>query len=250
MIIKIEAVPKLVVEDGVEKVVMGENNQPVWDKERALITTKGGNYRRIVTLTDELAAEVVKRTPILQCSREKRKTPHHRESVRQILRRQTMTAKNAEGYPDPTAEEAIRHVMRGGKLDYTSFRTYEELQDYTIKHNKGINTREAADKFIREKMPKESYFQKKILDWIKDNAPNAIAWKEAAGPYSRQGIPDITCIINGRYYGFEVKRPFIGVLSKMQEQTIKQIRRAGGRAWVVTSEKEVAEILLPELTQK
>ena len=60
MIIKIEAVPKLVVEDGVEKVVMGENNQPVRDKERALITTKGGNYRRIVTLTDELAAEVVK----------------------------------------------------------------------------------------------------------------------------------------------------------------------------------------------
>ena len=36
MIIKIEAVPKLAVEDGVEKVVMGENNQPVWDKERAL----------------------------------------------------------------------------------------------------------------------------------------------------------------------------------------------------------------------
>lgn len=29
MIIKIEAVPKLTVEDGVEKVVMGENNQPV-----------------------------------------------------------------------------------------------------------------------------------------------------------------------------------------------------------------------------
>lgn len=78
-----------------------------------------------------------------------------------------MTAKNAEGYPDPTAEEAIRHVMRGGKLDYTSFRTYEELQDYTIEHNKGISTREAADKFIREKMPKESYFQKKILDWIR-----------------------------------------------------------------------------------
>ena len=37
---------------------------------------------------------------------------------------------------------------------------------------------------------------------------------------------------------------------KIQEQTIKQIRRAGGRAEVVTSEKEVAEILLPELTQK
>ena len=31
MIIKIEAVPKLIVEDGVEEVVMGANNQPVWD---------------------------------------------------------------------------------------------------------------------------------------------------------------------------------------------------------------------------
>ena len=47
------------MEDGVEKVIMGENNQPVWDRERAL-TTKSGNYRRIVTLTDELAAEVLK----------------------------------------------------------------------------------------------------------------------------------------------------------------------------------------------
>lgn len=60
MIIKIEAVPKLTVEDGVEKIVMGENNQPVWDKEKALITTKDGKYRRIVTLTDELAAEVAR----------------------------------------------------------------------------------------------------------------------------------------------------------------------------------------------
>lgn len=63
MIIKIEAVPKLTVEDGVEKVVMGENNQPVWDRERARITTKDGKdgkYCRIVTLTDELAAEVAK----------------------------------------------------------------------------------------------------------------------------------------------------------------------------------------------
>lgn len=224
--------------------------KPEHGKEAALITDKTGKYVRAVTMAGDLAEEVAKGNMYFNAIEKDGKLHITGESVRQILRRQTMTAKNAEGYPDPTAEEAIRHVMRGGKLDYTSFRTYEELQDYTIEHNKGISTREAADKFIREKMPKESYFQKKILDWIKDNAPNAIAWKEAAGPYSRQGIPDITCIINGRYYGFEVKRPFIGVLSKMQEQTIKQIRRAGGRAEVVTSEKEVAEILLPELTQK
>lgn len=61
MIIKIEAVPKLVVEDGVEKVIIDkETGKPQWDKEKALITTKDGKYRRIVTLTDELAAEVAK----------------------------------------------------------------------------------------------------------------------------------------------------------------------------------------------
>lgn len=51
MIIKIEAVPKLVVEDGVEKVVMGENNQPVWDKKehlsqpRAAITAESSHLQ-------------------------------------------------------------------------------------------------------------------------------------------------------------------------------------------------------------
>lgn len=158
-----------------------------------------------------------------------------------------MERKNAEGYADPTAGEAIGNVSRGGRLDYTKFKTYEELQEYTIAHNRKIHTKAQADEFIREKMPKESYFQKKILDWIKDNVPNAVAWKEAAGPYSRQGIPDITCVVNGRYYGFEVKRPFIGVLSKIQEQTIKQLRKAGAVAEVVSSEKEVATILLPEM---
>lgn len=170
------------------------------------------------------------------------------ESDRDLKENMQATAKFALGqimeYQHPTKVKN-RHEGYGIAAE-----GYASLQGKMKSTNKGISTREAADKFIREKMPKESYFQKKILDWIKDNAPNAIAWKEAAGPYSRQGIPDITCIINGRYYGFEVKRPFIGVLSKIQEQTIKQIRRAGGRAWVVTSEKEVAEILLPELTQK
>ena len=70
-----------------------------------------------------------------------------------------MTAKNAEGYPDPTAEEAIRHVMRGGKLDYTSFRTYEELQDYTIEHNKGSSRQihsgeDAKGKLLPEENPR------------------------------------------------------------------------------------------------
>ena len=68
----------------------------------------------------------------------------------------------------------------------------------------------------------------------------------AAGPYSRQGIPDVCAVINGRYYGFEVKRPLIGVLSAIQEQTIRQIKAAGGRAYVVSFPAEVTEILKKE----
>lgn len=160
-----------------------------------------------------------------------------------------MNGKNQEGYADPTATEAIRNI-KGGRIDYSTFHTYEELQDYTIEHNARIKTKKDADKFIREKMPKESYFQKKIMDWIKDNVPNAFVWKEAAGPYSRRGIPDVSCIVHGRYYGFEVKRPFIGEATEIQKQTIKEIRKAGGRAEIVTSEKEVAKILLPETEEK
>jgi hypothetical protein len=109
-----------------------------------------------------------------------------------------------------------------------------------------IHNREQADNYIRDKMPKESYFQKCIKKWINNNVPEAFVWKEAAGPYTRSGIPDISCVFNGRYYGFEVKRPFIGVLSKIQEETIRQLREAGAVVEVVSFEKEVAAVLLPE----
>ena len=153
---------------------------------------------------------------------------------------------NREGYKDPTADIAIHRAYHTrGKLDYTKFNSYDELKDYIMQRYK-MKTRYEAEVYIRENMPKESYFQKQIIDWICKNIPDAVIWKEAAGPYSRQGIPDITCIVNGRYYGFEVKRPFIGKLSKIQKETIDRINEFGGRAYVVTSVKEVAEILKEE----
>lgn len=152
--------------------------------------------------------------------------------------------RNKEGSSNLTAEEYIKRIYhRHGRMDYTKFASYDELIDYTLECHPSLKGRAGANLYIKEHMPKESYFQKKIMDWIKNNVKNCIVWKEAAGPYSRQGIPDITCIVSGIYYGFEVKRPFIGKLSKIQEQTIKTIREVGGKAYVVTSEKEVAEIL-------
>lgn len=59
MIIKIEAIPTM-SEDGKSVLMDKKTNQPVWDKERAFITTKDGRYKRVATLTDEMAAEIAK----------------------------------------------------------------------------------------------------------------------------------------------------------------------------------------------
>ena len=108
-------------------------------------------------------------------------------------------------------------------------------------------TTEKARKYIRERLPKESYYQDKIIKHIRELFPSAFVWKAAAGAYSRPGKPDVCAIVNGRFYGFEVKRPLIGVLSKIQERTIEQIKQAGGRAFVVTYPAEVTELLREEI---
>ena len=154
-----------------------------------------------------------------------------------------MGNKNSEGYPDPTASETI-YRAGGNRIDYTKFETYEELRKFILQTVDRVTTRAEADRYIREKMPRESYFQKKIMQWLRKNFPDAFIWKAAAGPYSRAGIPDICCIIGGRFYGFEVKRPFIGEPTKIQKKTIKDIRGAGGIAEVVSTEKDVERILL------
>ena len=90
---------------------------------------------------------------------------------------------------------------------------------------------------------KESYYQTKILRWLRDTYPAAFIWKAAAGPYSQGGIPDICAIIDGHFYGFEVKRPEGGRLSKLQELTIAKINAAGGTAAVVSYPADVQRII-------
>ena len=132
-------------------------------------------------------------------------------------------------------------------INFEQFKTKAEIMKY-FKESEEIpcHTSAQAEKYLREHLPKESYYQDKVIKHIRKMFPSAFVWKATAGPYSRQGIPDICAVINGRYYGFEVKRPFIGVLSKIQEQTIKQIHEAGGKAYVVTYTEEVTRILKQE----
>ena len=121
------------------------------------------------------------------------------------------------------------------------YNNLDELIDY-VSQKKGCN-RTTARKWCQSNVPEESYFQKKIMDYLEERYPNSFVRKISQGAYSQGGTPDILFIYKGRYIGFEVKRPYFGVTSKLQEQTIKQIRRAGGVAEVVIYVSEVKKIM-------
>ena len=127
-------------------------------------------------------------------------------------------------------------------IKFDSFRSKPDLIKH-IRETTQYKTAAQAEKFLREYLPKESYFQKKCMDAIRAAAPSAFIWKAAAGPYGRAGIPDICAVIGGRFYGFEVKRPFIGQLTAIQEQTIARIRAAGGIVHVVSWPEDVEKAI-------
>ena len=101
-----------------------------------------------------------------------------------------------------------------------------------------------AGKARRPGEHKEAYYQKKILEWLKANYPtgSGFFWKVQAGPYAKRGIPDICGVIDGHFFGFEVKRPG-GKPTPLQEETIRRINAAGGTALVVTTVEQVREAI-------
>jgi len=46
------------------------------------------------------------------------------------------------------------------------------------------------DRIMRKHLPLEAHFQTEVMTFLRDNYPGSFVWKAAAGPYSRQGIPD------------------------------------------------------------
>ena len=98
------------------------------------------------------------------------------------------------------------------------------------------------NKIMFDLLPLEQVYQTEVMDYIK-TVPGAFVWKAAAGPYSRQGIPDVCAVIDGHFFGFEIKRPYIGTPTKLQEQTLRQIKAAGGTAAVVSFREQAKEVI-------
>ena len=92
---------------------------------------------------------------------------------------------------------------------------------------KQITTKRKALSELRKLIKKEGYYQSEIKETLKKKYPDAFVVKISQGAYSEGGIPDVLMIKDGHYFGFEVKRPVVGIRSKLQEETVRKIQAAG-----------------------
>ena len=113
-----------------------------------------------------------------------------------------------------------------------------------LQAKKGITKRE-AEAIVRKQVPKESDYQKKIKEVVKKAYPEALVVKIAQGEYSQCGIPDLMAVIEGHFFGFEIKRPYFHRKTEgtLQEKTIEWIREAGGTAEFISYPQEALEII-------
>lgn len=106
---------------------------------------------------------------------------------------------------------------------------------------RGLRTKKEALAILRKEIKKEPYYQDKIKIALKTKYPKSYIAKISQSMYSQAGIPDIMMIYCGHYFGFEVKRPVVGVPSKLQEETIRKINAAGGTALFVRWPEEAIQ---------
>lgn len=127
----------------------------------------------------------------------------------------------------------------------------EEKFIISFMESKSIKNKKKALSELRKLIKSEGYYQGKIKDQLKKKYPGAFVRKIAQGAYSEGGTPDILMVKDGHYFGFEVKRPVVGIRSKLQEETVRLIRAAGGTAEFVTwPEEAIAEVERYEQEQK
>lgn len=116
---------------------------------------------------------------------------------------------------------------------------------------KQITTKRKALSELRKLIKKEGYYQSEIKETLKKKYPDAFVVKISQGAYSEGGIPDVLMIKDGHYFGFEVKRPVVGIRSKLQEETVRKIQAADGTAaFVCWPEEAIREVEEYEKSQR
>lgn len=126
-------------------------------------------------------------------------------------------------------------------MDFEKFPTLSDLKSELVASGRAENATE-AQRWIREHLPPEAHYQKKALAYLR-SLSGVYAWKLQGGPYMQGGLPDIIAVVKGRFYGFEIKRPYFGRLSALQERTHEALRAAGAIVAVVSYVSEIEKVL-------
>ena len=129
---------------------------------------------------------------------------------------------------------------------YENFSTLSELHAH-LKAEGITSSYGESVKWARKNIPKESYFQKKILDYLRNLLKTGVilghTWKTAGDLYQSAGFPDVSIVTGKLFFGFEVKRPILGQPSELQKVTAAQLRAGGGVVEFVSYVSEVEAIL-------
>lgn len=130
------------------------------------------------------------------------------------------------------------------------FEQFPTLRDLTAYLKTKLETAGmSGTRYIATNLPKESAFQKDIMDsvkrWAKEGhiPESTFIWKHTAGVYQSNGLPDLMMVCDGKFIALEVKRPYIGTESALQEKVIDYINAAGGYAAIVIYPSEVKALL-------
>lgn len=132
---------------------------------------------------------------------------------------------------------------------FERFPTTEELAAHIAAHPEEYGA-VSVSQFIKDHLPKEATFQTKIIKalqvWRDAGAIDrrSVIWKQSAGVYNRNGMPDVMAVIEGRLFGFEIKRPYIGKATALQQKTIRELNSAGASAAVICYPEEAQRLII------
>lgn len=79
-------------------------------------------------------------------------------------------------------------------------------------------------------MAQEKTFENKIKKFLDEN--NCWYVKFFANGYTKKGVPDLLCCVNGYFLAIEVKAEN-GKATDLQRWNIEKIKKAGGRALIL-----------------
>ena len=135
------------------------------------------------------------------------------------------------------------------KNKYDSSITPSEIIE-KIKQEQGFTQKKQVISYLTKQIPKEQKFQTDVIKGIKKAYPNAYVVKISLAHYSTAGIPDVMVILDGFYFGFEIKRPILRDLApenygptKLQKVTMENMEKAGAVCAVVSYPEEAIKVI-------